>query len=130
MPREMSEPARQRLMELGASNNGQQLILLQRVVKIQALFRAYRIRKRLEEIRNTLNQGTENGEFDDTIKEDRLFQNEKVKEVYYSKGAFQIPDLTDLGIECVMKGPYLLGSGACYMGEWQADLQCRAGKGR
>ena len=73
MPREMSEPARQRLMELGASNNGQQLILLQRVVKIQALFRAYRIRKRLEEIRNTLNQGTENGEFDDTIKEDRLF---------------------------------------------------------
>ena len=73
MPREMSEPVRQRLMELGASNNGQQLILLQRVVKIQALFRAYRIRKRLEEIRNTLNQGTENGEFDDTIKEDRLF---------------------------------------------------------
>jgi len=36
-------------------------------------------------------QGTENGRFDDTIQEERLFRNEKVKEVYDAKGKFEIP---------------------------------------
>lgn len=40
------------------------------------------VRKRLEEIRNVLQNGTENGEFDDTIDETNLLANTTVKEVY------------------------------------------------
>ena len=47
-------------------------MLIRRVIKIQALFRAYMVRKRLEEIRNVLQNGNEEGEFDDTIDESNL----------------------------------------------------------
>ena len=57
-------------------------MLIKRVIKIQALFRAYMVRKRLEEIRNVLQNGNESGEFDDTIDENNLLANETVKEVY------------------------------------------------
>ena len=40
------------------------------------------VRKRLEEIRNVLQNGNESGEFDDTIDENNLLANETVKEVY------------------------------------------------
>ena len=82
-PAEMSESARQRLIELGASNNpGQMSMLLRRVIMIQSLFRGYMVRKRLEEIRSVVQNGTENGKFDDSISETELFSNVKVKEVY------------------------------------------------
>ena len=57
-------------------------MLIRRVIKIQALFRAYMVRKRLEEIRNVLQNGNEEGEFDDNIDESNLLQNETVREVY------------------------------------------------
>jgi len=40
------------------------------------------VRKRLEEIQNVLQNGTENGEFDDTIDESNLLANETVKQVF------------------------------------------------
>ena len=89
------------------------------------------VRKRLEEIRSVVQNGTENGEFDDSINERDLFFNEKVKEVYDMQKPFMIPDLKDLppgGV--VSKGPYRLTSGAIYIGEWLPDLSKRAGKGR
>ena len=61
---------------------------------IQAAWRGKLVRKRLEEIRNAVQNGTEHGEFDDYITEKDLFSNEKVKEVYDQMGAFVIPDLT------------------------------------
>ena len=72
-------------------------VLIQRVIKIQALFRAYMVRKRLEEIRNVLQNGTENGEFDDTIDERNLLSNQTVKDVYGQQGAFIVPDMTTKG---------------------------------
>ena len=85
-PMEMSESQRQRLVDMGSnssSNNGQQMpLLIKRVIRIQALFRAFMVRKRLEEIRNVLQNGTENGEFDDTIDETNLLANQTVKEVF------------------------------------------------
>ena len=76
------------------------------------------VRKRLEEIRNVLQNGTENGEFDDTIDETNLLANTTVKEVYEQEGAFQIPDLKmkDSGEDLVTKGPFKLTSGAIYIG--------------
>ena len=56
-PLEMTESARQHLIEMGRSGNtnGKEMpMLIKRVIKIQALFRAYMVRKRLEEIRNVL----------------------------------------------------------------------------
>ena len=47
--------------------------LIARVVKIQAIFRGKLVRKRLEEIRNAVQNGTEHGEFDDNCKESELF---------------------------------------------------------
>lgn len=76
------------------------------------------VRKRLEEIRNVLQNGTENGEFDDTIDETNLLANTTVKEVYEQEGAFQIPDLKmkDSSEDLVTKGPFKLTSGAIYIG--------------
>ena len=68
--------------------------LISRVVKIQAIFRGKLVRKRLEEIRNAVQNGTEHGEFDDNCNENELFSNEKVKEVYDQLGKFTIPDMT------------------------------------
>ena len=76
------------------------------------------VRKRLEEIRNVLQNGTENGEFDDTIDENNLLANETVKEVYEQHGPFQIPELKSTGQDLVTKGPYKLTSGAIYIGQW------------
>ena len=70
-------------MSNASSSNGKEMpMLIKRVIKIQALFRAYMVRKRLEEIRNVLQNGNESGEFDDTIDENNLLANETVKEVY------------------------------------------------
>ena len=55
------------------------------------------VRKRLEEIRNVLQNGTENGEFDDTIDERNLLSNQTVKDVYGQQGAFIVPDMTTKG---------------------------------
>jgi hypothetical protein len=94
-------------------------VLLKRVVLIQALFRGFMIRKRLEEIRSVVQNGTENGEFDDKVGEKDLFQNAKVREVYQNRKKFVIPDLMEpVTGGVVEKGPYKLTSGAIYIGEW------------
>ena len=91
---EMSESARRHLIEMGAgggsnAEGGKEMpMLIRRVVKIQSLFRAFMVRKRLEEIRNVLQNGTENGEFDKTIDENNLLDNATVKEVYEQHGPF------------------------------------------
>ena len=46
------------------------------------------VRRRLETIRNLLQNGNEMGEFDDDITESDMFFNAKVKEVYDKEGAF------------------------------------------
>ena len=71
----MSESARQRLLQIGINGGNSrsksaQMVLFKNVVKIQALFRAFMVRKRLEEIRKSLENGTDNGIFDDTISEE------------------------------------------------------------
>ena len=40
-----------------------------------------------------MEQGTEKGEFDDTIDQDNLLTNTIVKEVYEQRGKFDIPDI-------------------------------------
>ena len=131
---EMSESARRQLIEMsggGTDIEGKEKpLLIRRVIKIQALFRAFMVRKRLEEIRNVLQNGTENGEFDKTIDENNLLDNSTVKEVYEQHGPFHIPDLKANGQDLVTKEPYRLTSGAIYVGQWQADPWTRAGKGR
>ena len=50
------------------------------------------MRRRLQDIRSSLENGTENGEFDDTITFESIFFNPKVKEVYDREGKFIVPE--------------------------------------
>ena len=123
----MSDSARQSLLLMGSTHPS----FLKTIVRIQAHFRGWRDRKRLEEIKEQIQNGTENGEFDNTINENELLSNERVKEVFDNNGRFNIPDLKGTaGQDLVNKGPYRLTSGAIYIGSWQSDLSKRAGKGR
>ena len=113
----MSESTRKRLMEISKGSKSNEIpLLIKRVVKIQALFRGFMVRSRLETLRNLLKNGTQNGEFDDYFNESDLFTNSKVKEVYDREGAFRVPDLKAGGHDFVAKGPFRLTSGAIYMG--------------
>ena len=77
-----------------------------------------------------LQDSQQEGEFDDSIKASAFFFNLRVKEVYEREGPFQIPQLDDVDHNLVDKGPYRLNTGVIYLGQWQADLKRRAGKGR
>ena len=73
-PMEITDSQRQRLLAMGNSGDTAKMtLLLARVVKIQAIFRGKLVRKRLEEIRNAVQNGTEHGEFDDNCNENELF---------------------------------------------------------
>ena len=75
-------------------------------------------------------QGQEVLDYTNKVVKDRGITAAKVKEVYDREGAFDIPDMNTDGVPCVQKGPYRLSSGAIYIGQWQEDLEKRAGKGR
>ena len=64
----MSESARKHLMAMGNAS-GTQPNLMKHVTRLQANFRGYIVRKRLEEIRNAVQNGTENGHFDEKLTE-------------------------------------------------------------
>lgn len=71
------------------------------------------MRKRLQEIRNVINNANDAGEFDDTVEEKEFFQNERVREVYDKFGPFKTPIAEGVFVE---KGPFRLRSGAIYIG--------------
>ena len=51
----MSESARKRLQEISMGGRSKEVpLLIRRVIKIQALFRGFMVRRRLETIRNLL----------------------------------------------------------------------------
>lgn len=54
--------------------------------------------------------------FDDTIGEERLFTNKKVKEVYDREGRYEIPGLSIEDSELIEKGPFISASGCIYIG--------------
>lgn len=88
----MSESARRRLIQISSGTTKSEVpVLIQRVVKIQSLFRGFMVRKRLEIIRSMLQHGTENGEFDDQIQEEDFFRNQVVKEVFDREGPYVLP---------------------------------------
>ena len=49
------------------------------VIKIQSLWRGFRVRKRLSLIKSIFLNGTEGGEFDRTIDQNVLFKHEQIK---------------------------------------------------
>ena len=89
------------------------------------------MRKKLQEIKNSLEYGTEHGVFDDTITMESIFFNAKVKEVYEREGKFIVPpEALVQGSQVVEKGPFRLHSGAIYIGEWDGGtVTKRAGVG-
>ena len=135
-PMDMSDSARRRLLQLGTrgdptNKNSQLNVLVKNVIKIQSLFRAHIVRRKLQEIKNSLEYGTEHGVFDDTITNESIFFNAKVSEVYEREGKFIVPpEALNQGPQVVEKGPFRLHSGSIYIGEWDGEtVTKRAGVG-
>ena len=67
--------------------------MLQAIIKVQAAWRGYKLRKQLDALNQALIAQPEEGTFDEKIEEIDFFFNKKVKEVYDRLGPFKVPDL-------------------------------------
>ena len=126
----MTESARLRLLELSQDNAFKKYIdQYQSIVKVQALWRGYMVRKRLAEIHDVMD-GTDIGEFDEALTMDDLLANERVREVYERHGPYKIPDFEIESVLVVDKCAFQVQGGIIYIGQWERDLSKKAGKGR
>lgn len=75
------------------------------VVKIQAAYRGYLLRRRQQEV----------GRYDKTIDESFLFINAKVKQVYLEQGPFLTIEVMD-DPDLINRAPFHLHDGTSYYG--------------
>ena len=96
--------------------------MLYRIVKIQAAFRGFYVRKLLDET----------GKYDEDINDSEFLKNQKVKAVYDREGPYKIqtinlgddPELVDESV------PLRLLRGPIYKGQFNRYRKCRKGFGR
>lgn len=69
------------------------------------MWRGYKVRKSLAEYKDAVNEGNTNGFYDDTIKEEDIITNSKVRDQLKERGRFKVvaPSL-DPNIE--KRGPF------------------------
>jgi len=65
-------------IDIGNLTEQQQAFLQEKVTSIQAIWRGYIVRKRLQLIKEYYLNGIEGGQFDDTIDETSLLQNPQI----------------------------------------------------
>lgn len=89
------------------------------------------VRMRMRKIRQFVSQQDEmTGVFDPKITDEDFLFNEKVKEVYESKGPFETPTPSHPSAPLVIREPFRMKNGVIYAGQWTTDLKTRTGIGR